>query len=108
VHPAMNDTKWNELRLAMHELNSGSPRWRTRDIESGYESSWDREWFYHFREGGYRTIEWVEIAADNSEQLSEVQTALARIHVPGGRTETGFRVYGYIPAGKVIDYVPPA
>ena len=107
MHPVMNNTKWDELRLAMYHLAGSSPRWRIRDVESGYESPWDREWFYHFRQGGYDTIEWVEIAADDPEQLSAIQTALANIRVPGNRTDLGFKVYGYISAGTTVDYVPP-
>ena len=107
MNPVMNNTKWEELRLAMLDLEN-RPRWRTRDVQSGYESPWDREWYYHFRQGGYSTIEWVEIAAESPEQLLELQGALARVHVPGERTEVGFRVFGFIPAGKAVDYVPPA
>lgn len=107
MNSVMNNTKWEELRLAMLEFED-SPRWRTRDVQTGYESHWDREWYYHFRDGGYSSIEWVEIAADSPEQLLAIQAALARVHVPGERTEAGFRVYGYIPAGKAVDYVPPA
>jgi len=107
VYPAMNNTKWEELRLAMLDLEE-PPRWRTRDLSTGHESSWDREWHYHFQQGGYGSIEWVEIAAESSEQLLELQAALARVHVPGERTEAGFKVYGFVPSGRAVDYVPPA
>ncbi len=100
----MNDTKWKELRLAMYGL-AAPPRWRTRDLQSGYESDWDREWFHHFRLGGYRTIEWVEIETEGPEQLLAIHAELARIHVPGERTEAGFKVYGYLKPGVVMDYV---
>jgi|GEM_PF-6852862 len=56
----MDDTKWDEVRLAMYGLGPRSPRWRTRDRVSGYVSDWDGEWFYDFRTGGDDTIEWVE------------------------------------------------
>lgn len=91
----MNNAKWDELRLAMHYLGPISPKWRTRDLESGYESPWDGEWFYHFRTGGYEAIEWVEIKVDSPEQEHAVLNALRSIHVPGNRTEVGFKVYGY-------------
>ena len=77
-------------------------------LRTGRESSWDREWHYHFREGGYGSIEWVEIAAESPEQLLALQATLARVHVPGERTEAGFKVFGFVPAGKAVDYVPPA
>ena len=92
--PLMNDTKWDELRLAMHTLDP-SPRWRTKDIESGYESDWDNEWFYHFCAGGYVTIEWVEIEARSEQEWQMVFQALQEVRVPGERTENGFRIRGY-------------
>jgi hypothetical protein len=63
----MSDTKWDELRLAMYELKA-TPAWRTKCWENGYISEWDKEWFYHFREGGYELIEWVEIRIESEEQ----------------------------------------
>lgn len=97
MHALMNDTKWDELRLAMYDLGELSPRWRTRDVESGDECPWDGEWFYHFRCGGYETIEWVEIRIDSPDQEQAVLSALKAIHVPGRRSEAGFKVYGYAP-----------
>jgi hypothetical protein len=102
---AMNKTKWDELRLAMYELDERSPRWRTRDVQSGYVCPWDREWFHHFRTGGYTTIEWVEIEIESPEQRSAVFNALRRIHVPGQTTEHGFKIFGYLSVGAVVDYI---
>ena len=101
----MNNTKWDELRLAMYELGTLTPRWRTRCVENGYLTDWDREWFYHFREGGYEITEWVEIEATSNEQDSAIYKAISRIHVPGERVEGGYRVYGYVPVGKAIGYL---
>jgi hypothetical protein len=101
----MNDTKWDEVRLAMYDLGEMSPKWRTRDVENGYVSTWDGEWFYHFREAGYRTIEWVEIATGTDEQREAVRNLLRRIHVPGVETEYGFRVYGHVAPGQQVDYL---
>jgi hypothetical protein len=105
MHPLMNDTKWDELRLAMYGLDELAPRWRTLDVESGYLSMWDREWYYHFRNGGYKSIQWVEIAADTVEQQVAVLRELARIHVPGERTVSGYRVFGYVETGRAVDYI---
>ncbi|WP_143696942.1 DUF6678 family protein [Vibrio coralliilyticus] len=63
MHGVMNTTKWNELWAAMCTLHP-RPRWRTREVDSGYVSDWDRDWFYHFRASSFRTIEWVEITTD--------------------------------------------
>lgn len=105
MHPLMNDTKWDELRQAMYRLDGLTPRWRTRDVETGHVSEWDREWFYHFRNGGYKFIEWVEIAVDTAEQRSAVLVELVRIHVPGEPTESGYRVFGYMKTGEEVDYI---
>lgn len=89
--PVMNNTKWDELRLAMYGLDHMSPRWRTKDV-SGYLSEWDGEWFHHFRSGGYDSIEWVEIQVTSPEQDAEVLTRLRKVHVPGQRIDGGYRV----------------
>ena len=101
----MNDTKWDELRLAMYELGPLSPKWRTLDVENGHLSEWDGEWFYHFRNGGYKFIKWVEIAIESPAQRQAVLTELAKVHVPGKSTETGFRVLGYTELGVEVDYL---
>lgn len=96
MNPVMNDTKWDELRLSMYGLGALTPQWRTKDRESGYLSGWDREWYYHFRGCGYSSIEWVEIKVESSQQDAAVLAALHRIHVPGRRTDFGFKVFGYV------------
>lgn len=103
--PLMNDTKWNELRLAMHEFGDASPRWRTLDVQNGHFSAWDSEWFYHFSLGGYKSIQWVEIAIDSTAQRQAVLSRLAAIHVPGEETETGFRIFGYGELGFAASYL---
>jgi len=102
--PVMNDTKWDELRLAMWGLTPKQPKWRTKDLETGFISAWDGDWFYHFRVGGYATIEWVEIHCEPVAQRSVVQQELARVHVPAERTDDGFRVYGFIIPGNSIHF----
>jgi hypothetical protein len=104
VNPVMNDTKWDELRLGMYGLGDLRPRWRTKDV-SGYTSEWDGEWFYHFRAGGYTTIEWVEISVTSPEQDAAVLELLQKVHVPGHRVEQGYRVYGHVGAQIVIDFI---
>ena len=101
----MNDTKWDELRLGMHALGELRPRWRTSDLDTGYLSVWDNEWYYHLRVGGYRTIEWIEIAVGSAEQRRAVRGVLVQVHVPGEETGAGFRVYAYIEAGAAVAYI---
>lgn len=102
----MNDTKWDELRLAMYGLGELSPAWRAKDL-SGYLSPWDREWFYHFRSGGYGSIEWVEVRVASPAQDVAVLARLCEVHVPGKRVEQGFRVYGYVAPGTSLGYLCP-
>jgi hypothetical protein len=88
----------------MYALEGISPRWQTKDL-SGYVCPWDGEWFYHFQQGGYGSIEWVEIRVNTPEQDAAVESALRRIHVPGHRIEQGFRVYGYAKDGAAVEYI---
>ena len=103
--PVMNDTKWKELRMAMYSLGSLHPKWRTKDIETGFIPEWDGEWFYHFRNGGYESIEWVEIKITSTEQDEAVLDAFRSIHLPGERTEHGYRVFGYAEPGKAVNCI---
>lgn len=100
----MNDTKWKEIQSAMYGLRE-SPKWRTCSVDNGYISNWDGEWYYHFSEGGFSDIEWVEIKIENQEQLELVLSELKSIHVPGKKTEFGFKVFGYIREGEAIEYM---
>jgi hypothetical protein len=100
----MNNTKWDELRVAMHNLGSLRPLWRSKDL-SGYVSSWDGDWFYHFRDGSYSSIEWLEIQVLSPEQDYAVFGCLQEIHVPGHRIQGGFRVFGYASDGAVLNYI---
>jgi hypothetical protein len=63
------------------------------------------EWYYHFCEGRYASIEWVEIRVNSSDQEPAVWSALRAVHVPGERTEQGFRVYGYAAPGMSLSYL---
>ena len=103
--PLMNDTKWEELRLAMYALGTPRPRWRIRNIGSGYVCNWDTEWLYHFRVGGYRGTEWVEIAFSSPTQRDAVLSALAKVHVPGEVFDDFVRVYGYAAPGVALSYI---
>lgn len=100
----LNDTKWDEIRVAMGMLDP-APRWRTKDLENDHVSAWDQEWFYHFREGGYACIEWLEIECIDKAMLAAVGKALAQVHVPGEKLSSGFRVYGHGWPGDSYDYI---
>lgn len=108
MNPVMNDTKWRELRAAMLVLGRSAPEWRTRDLETGHISAWDAEWFYHFAEGGYKHIEWVELRVSKPGEMSVLQAVLAEIHLPGEQIDGGFRVYGYVRDDAIVGYIPTA
>jgi hypothetical protein len=99
----MNNTKWDELRLAMCSFNP-APQFRCMNL-NGHYSTVDREWFYHFREGGYEDLLYVDIFPDSVAQQKQIIIALKNIHLPGEIAGQGFRVYGYISAGQVVDYL---
>ena len=101
--PAMNNTKWDELRLEMYALEP-RPSWSTLSI-NGYRSSPDREWFYHFREGGYEDILQLDIQVDTPAQRELVRSALKKVHVAGEESPEGFRVFGYLQDGQAADFI---
>ncbi len=103
LHQLMNNTKWRELRLAMYELDP-APRWSTLRL-NGYRSSPDREWYYHFQNGGYEDIAYVDIFADDPEHRQRIKEAINRIHLPGEETVDGFRIYGHAEPWQSVDYI---
>ncbi|WP_246206964.1 DUF6678 family protein [Methylocystis heyeri] len=103
LNPAMNNTKWDELRLAMYAITP-PPSWSALST-NGYRSPPDREWFYHFREGGYESILYVDIRVDGPNQRELVRSALKKVHVPGEESPEGFRVFGYITDGQAAAFL---
>jgi len=101
-HSLMNNTKWEEIRLAMFEYPI-SVQWRVKNIDNGYISNWDGDWFYHFRLDGYDTIEWLEIKVNNDEVKNDIVRILRKIHVPGEVFKDHIKIYGYKKDG-FIDY----
>ena len=101
----MNNTKWEELRLAMLSLGSLSPQFQIKDVMSDQPSAWDGEWYYHFRLLPYSTIEWCDLRVRHEEQRREIRQILYAIHLPGEATEEGFRIYGWIQNGAVVNYL---
>lgn len=100
--PLMNDTKWNEIRLAMYQYPKRIV-WRTKSLTSGYICQWDGEWYYHFSEGGYDWVEWLEIRLDDDDIKSYVISKLKEIHVPGEIDGNVVRVYGH--KDGFVDYI---
>ena len=101
----MNNTKWQELQTAMYELKEKSPMWRSKCKTNEYISQWDGEWFYHFSEGGFKDVEWVEIQIESEEQKKLVLSELKSIHLPGHEIENGYKIYGYTQEGQHVEYI---
>ncbi|MFB4340852.1 hypothetical protein RAC90_10265 [Pantoea sp. CS_6] len=74
----MNNTKWNEIRVAMGRMES-PPSWKIT-LLNGYESAVDGEWFYHFCEGGYLDIQYLDILTNSVAQHAIVGPILRAIH----------------------------
>jgi hypothetical protein len=103
--PLLNDTKWDELRLAMYALGQQAPDFRVREIGADLPGPWDGEWYYHFRQGGYRSIEQVELRLRDSAHRGAITAAIERIGLPGTCTDAGFVVYGYAAPGTPVEYI---
>ena len=105
--PLLNDAKWDELRLAMYDLGPRSPQFRVKEVAAEQPGPWDGEWFYHFRVGGYRTIEWIELELCNQSERDEIASILASINLPGAHTDKGFIIYGHVAPGFSVEYIRP-
>jgi hypothetical protein len=101
----MNNTKWEELRVAMYELGPLHPQFRIKDCDREEPWPWDGEWFYHFRQRDYDAIEHVELRVCSAGQREAVRERLRAIHLPGVETDDGFCIYGWIRSGQSVDYL---
>ncbi|MGY2971247.1 hypothetical protein ACVWWU_001646 [Pantoea sp. PA1] len=103
LYSCMNNTKWNEIRVAMVSMES-PPSWKIT-LLNGYESAVDGEWFYHFSEGGYLDIQYLDILTNSVAQHAMVGTILRAIHLPGIESKNGYRILGYADASSYVDYL---
>lgn len=102
-YSCMNNTKWNQIRVEMVSMQS-SPLWKITFL-NGNESAVDGEWFYHFSEGSYLDIQYLDILTNSVEQHATVGTILRAIHLPGMETSTGYRILGYADSVNYVDYL---
>ena len=105
MYSVMNNTKWLELQSVMIKLKDHSPKWRVNNLENDYTSNWDGEWHYHFSDGGFKGIKWVELEVDTEFQREKVYGALKIINLPGCLTENGFKVFGYVNHSEAVNYI---
>lgn len=101
----MNNTKWEELRLAMYELGRLHPQFRIKDRDRDEPWAWDGDWCYHFRLRAYEAIEYVDLRVGSQEQRDAVGDRLRAIHLPGTETDEGFRICGWIKPGDFVEYL---
>ena len=103
----MNDTKWEELRLAMYGLADQSPQFQVMDVERGHLSAWDGDWYHHFRlpVESYSKIEWCDLRVRSESHRHAVLEALVAIHLPGKHTTERFRIYGWVRSGEHVSYI---
>jgi hypothetical protein len=101
----MNNTRWRKLRVAMLGLRPFSPFYRITNVENGYLTEWDGEWFYHFNLTDYALIEWLDLRPRDPSLRGALHQALKRLHLPGEDTPYGFRIFGYGRSGRPLDYI---
>ena len=81
----MNNSKWEALRLEMYELKVSSPRWRTKDLDTGYVSPWDGDWFYHFNDGQGNVLHPIAISflnqVDDTIRVHKLRNVFAVGHI---------------------------
>ena len=94
--PALNDTKWRELCMAIYATREFSPRFRIRDVLREDTSTWDTEWFHH--PGPYFLIRWMDIDPDRN--AAAVIAILKRYNVPFSQEGDYLRVWGYYSPSK--------
>ncbi|MFK7839375.1 MAG: DUF6678 family protein [Bdellovibrionales bacterium] len=75
-----NNTKWSELREKILNFDKKNyPRFRSKLLLNGHVSSWDGEWFYHFREVSYSENEWIDICPLPRETFKELKKCISKI-----------------------------
>lgn len=72
---------------------------------TGYNYGSDRKWSYHFREGGYDDMLYVDIQVETLSQRERVRSTLRKVHVPGEGMPEGFRVFAYLQGGLSADHI---
>ena len=103
-----NDTKWDELILAMRSRSGWKPSFRCKCID-GPPSEWDAEWFYHLP-FPLLSIEWLDVAVLQEVREPRLPVQVTTIDHSGWITEllrgigldflagnSMVRIYGYSP-----------
>jgi hypothetical protein len=95
-----------ELRAAMLGLDGADqPDFRCKDLESGVLGRRDGEWYYHWQDGGWESMEWAELSVKTARQRDLVRTVLKRIRFAGEEIAEGFRIFGYVRNGQPANHI---
>ena len=78
------------------------PEFRSKCLKNGHLSGWDREWFHHFSDGGYKDIEWFELRG-GSLLKPQVLAGVVDIQFVGNLRGDTLRLYGYLKNGVVAE-----
>jgi hypothetical protein len=95
-----NNTKWSELQAYMSSQGSRAPYWRTQ-ATNGFvypSSGWDADWYYHFRLGEYKDIEWCEMTPRETNDALSIEEVVSMCKVIGFEVVSGEQVV------KIIGY----
>lgn len=91
-----NHTKWMELRTrALDVETENRPEFRSKYIPNGHISNWDCEWFYHFRDGGFEGLEWIELRG-RILQHKPFQNQIEEIGFVGRKERSTLQLFGYL------------
>jgi hypothetical protein len=71
-----NDSKWDELIIALRSLPEGRPRYRFKSID-GPPSSWDGDWFYQLP-FPFLSVEWLDLSPASTVQKDTASKAADR------------------------------
>lgn len=97
LHPALNHTKWAELRSEMLSAPVElAPSFRARSVFAppDFCTEWDGEFYYHIHP--VADIEWMELKAASTTWLC---SALRRHNIPYSIEAGVVRVWGYTRPG---------
>jgi len=97
MYSVCNNTKWSELREAMLGIPEEQRPKRRSVVLDGFESDYDGEWYYHFRDGGYDELRHIDVKSPNDVIDAAVLLAIRKLHLAASRVGPNiWRIFGYV------------